>query len=84
MPPAHDAAVDWVSEWWDSESGIPADKVAELEAYLGALESRAVQAREVVSEGSVWGYLDEVVTARTLAPGTQEPAICSLIIAWCR
>ena len=59
MPVSHKDSVDWVSRWWDSPDGIPQKKVAEMEAFFAALESRPVQRHEVVSEGSVWGHLHE-------------------------
>ena len=46
-------AVDWVSKWWDSPDGVPKEKVAEMEAFFAALESRPVQRHEVVVDHSV-------------------------------
>ena len=59
MPESHKNSVDWVSKWWDSPDGIPQKKVAEMEAFFADLESRPVQRHEVISEGSVWGHLQE-------------------------
>ena len=70
LPVSHEDAVTWVSQWWDSPDGVPRTKVAEMEAFFSALESRPVQRREVVSEGSVWGHLHErLAGGGPLAPG---------------
>ena len=52
-PESHKEAVDWVSKWWDSPDGVTREKVAEMEAFFAALETRPVQRHEVVVDQQI-------------------------------
>ena len=69
MPADYQAAVDDVGAWWDSEEGVPAGRVHEMEGFFATLQDRAPTADEIVSRGSEWGALHEALTGRRLAPG---------------
>ena len=69
MPADYKAAVADVGAWWDSEEGVPAARVQEMEGFFARLQDRAPTTDEIVSRGSEWGALHEALTGRRLAPG---------------
>ena len=63
-------ATEAVGSWWESDEGVPAHKVADMDAFFASIEDRPVRQAEVISEGSPWGKLHETLLGGVqLAPG---------------
>jgi hypothetical protein len=65
--PDYSAVIKTVKQWMDSPDGVPAQVVAERDAFFEQLADQPVSS--IVVTGSPWGAVEELLLGRPLAPG---------------